>query len=554
MPPPARLACNISGCGFATTTTRNLEFHRHRAHKSSSVTPPSFALSPTADAPDTLELRLLAASSSNDSNVAIDAIFRVAENGFIEDIRRCAYLCRATRREEGFWSRVVTVGCGKLGRTHLMLAAHRNDIARIDWLIERGAPVHAVDADGWNALFYATGPESFNALLAQGANAESVDFDMRTPIMEAAEENDAARVRWLLDCGVPSDALDSNRCNELFFARSAEVVEVLLAEGVDFLHCDSAGYHAVEHAIRNGCVDVVRAMCDIIAKPSPLLSDEDNDTLERDRKEILDMALETASAVGSAPAARILLAAGAEPTASILGNTASAAVVHAFFDAGVDPEITEDGKSAFEIAATAEHVYEDVVKALLAGPMRGRKRAKSKPSELRLVFGSLENVRALLSAGIDPNVFTSGGAPFLYTCINEPENTTEEKRETLRLLVKHGVDINARDEYGSTPLIWAVTNENTEVALALIKLGADVNLVDADKQTALHCAVLFDSVDVVRALRLVGAKSFKDKDGKLPEDYSTARGSAMETALWTVQNHFRGGAQRGGAGATGGRR
>ena len=46
--------------------------------------------------------------------------------------------------------------------------------------------------------------------------------------------------------------------------------------------------------------------------------------------------------------------------------------------------------------------------------------------------------------------------------------------------IKHGVEINAQDMYGMTPLHYALRSENAEAAIALLKAGANPNLPNQD--------------------------------------------------------------------------
>ena len=51
--------------------------------------------------------------------------------------------------------------------------------------------------------------------------------------------------------------------------------------------------------------------------------------------------------------------------------------------------------------------------------------------------------------------------------------------------ISNGADVNARNEFGSTPLIWAIkNNENPAVIEVLLNAGADVNAKDKDGSTA----------------------------------------------------------------------
>jgi ankyrin repeat protein len=71
--------------------------------------------------------------------------------------------------------------------------------------------------------------------------------------------------------------------------------------------------------------------------------------------------------------------------------------------------------------------------------------------------------------------------------------------------IRDGVEVDARDSIGVTPLMDAARTGNARLAKRLIELGADVNAADRCGYTPLIMAALFDHVDVVRLLLDRGA-------------------------------------------------
>ncbi len=77
------------------------------------------------------------------------------------------------------------------------------------------------------------------------------------------------------------------------------------------------------------------------------------------------------------------------------------------------------------------------------------------------------------------------------------------------------------DDYGWTPLHYAVHRGNMRVIKELIKMRASLNTKDKKGRTPLHIAVANDNMDVVKCLLSEGAKlNFKDSSGLLPIHYA----------------------------------
>mmetsp|Transcript_22725 Transcript_22725/g.49654 ORF Transcript_22725/g.49654 Transcript_22725/m.49654 type:complete len:333 (-) Transcript_22725:518-1516(-) len=111
---------------------------------------------------------------------------------------------------------------------------------------------------------------------------------------------------------------------------------------------------------------------------------------------------------------------------------------------------------------------------------------------------ALENVKALLQHGADPN-YKGDLKPDNYGIIREaptPIHRAVHSRsvDVLKLLASHGGDVNASVD-GCTPLQAALTEEVTErgalleTIAALVELGADVKVLDENGNTLMHLAV-----------------------------------------------------------------
>jgi hypothetical protein len=81
--------------------------------------------------------------------------------------------------------------------------------------------------------------------------------------------------------------------------------------------------------------------------------------------------------------------------------------------------------------------------------------------------------------------------------------------------VKAGADVNSRDEFGATALMWGALRGYHDVVAVLLSLKADPNLQDTRGQTALHRAAMRGKSDIVKLLLDSGAdRTLKDAAGK----------------------------------------
>jgi ankyrin repeat protein len=91
--------------------------------------------------------------------------------------------------------------------------------------------------------------------------------------------------------------------------------------------------------------------------------------------------------------------------------------------------------------------------------------------------------------------------------------------EVKRLVIDCGLDPNARNRIGSTPLHDAAWSGHPEVVRFLLERGVDPNVRNNDGWTPLHSAAKNCHVDVARVLLDHGADpTIRDNEGRTPLD------------------------------------
>jgi ankyrin repeat protein len=204
---------------------------------------------------------------------------------------------------------------------------------------------------------------------------------------------------------------------------------------------------------------------------------------------------------------RLLLSRGADPTTRsqsrvdaltiALLHPGTSGVVTMLLDAGAAVEPPED----MRVRRTA------IAAAALAGDLpnvqlllhRGAKPSLDAVSDA-LTFGHTDVVRTLVEAGADVTGVDSTGINLLHwaAITNRPS--------MIPILAKAGVPINAIDDFGYTPLMYAATVDegDTNTLRALIAAGANPALKNDDGRTPIQQAKKFGHSEIVRALEASG--------------------------------------------------
>lgn len=129
--------------------------------------------------------------------------------------------------------------------------------------------------------------------------------------------------------------------------------------------------------------------------------------------------------------------------------------------------------------------------------------------------GNLKSARYHLAKGAKVNARAHSGKTPGRTAIMWA--AFRGRKELVKLLIDHGAEINAKDDWkgnmtrpdgtdGWTPLIFAADSDHEEVVKILIEQGADVNVKTKSGITALILANLWKNEEMIKMLKQAGAK------------------------------------------------
>lgn len=137
---------------------------------------------------------------------------------------------------------------------------------------------------------------------------------------------------------------------------------------------------------------------------------------------------------------------------------------------------------------------------------------------LAAAAGHFEVVKALLNAKADPNIgaltFHAGEYQTLMAAMNRCNKDWEK---ILDAMIAAGGEVNPKQAFSKSPLMYAITRYDSVMVKALIAKGADVNLKTERGTTPLMTAVMSRAatLDIVKLLLAAGADpNARDNEGK----------------------------------------
>jgi ankyrin repeat protein len=357
-------------------------------------------------------------------------------------------------------------------------AASRGDVKIIELLLDAGAKINLRDGDGYTPLAIVKHKkkdyeEIIKFIIDKGDHTINLrDIQGRTPLMEAALNEDVAETRLLLKKGAEVDMQDNKGVTALLHVLSSEddkrpskdylgLVKLLVNDGANVNGMNDSGQERLWGGVKNGIIeDIKKAIAD---------------------------------------------------------------------GANIN-EIDEYGYTALSFAKRKKNDYVKSIKLLIdrgADIINERDFRGETPLMKAAENGDLAKTKSWIEKGADVNMQDDLGYTALHNALALGEDNDIWKQEDMwppsqskgylglvTLLVNAGANINLKTNQGEMPLMEA---NSPEAAALLLKKGAGAHINDTDDlgETALMQAALQDHPEVVKLLLEDGA--FPDMRNKKGE-------------------------------------
>ncbi len=454
------------------------------------------------------------------------------------------------------------------GMTALHWAAYKDDLETARLLLQAGASVNAVTRiNALTPLIMASkngNAALIAALLQAGADSNTATTDGMTPLMAAAAAGSVDAAAILLDHGADPNAKEAGHGQTALMFAAAEnrgaLISLLAARGADL-------------KIATTVVKLEAAKLDDNGNPIPVKKGDE--TITGGNSFMGGMtALLFAARDGNLDAVRALLQAGADIN-QVSGGEHSSPLVIAIanghyevgkflLDHGANPNIANvDGLTPLYAVINMQYApvswapnpltdqekitHLDLMKALLdhgADPnVRLKKKLWFSPSSHDQQWinptgatafwraaqaTDVAAMRLLVSKGADPKIPTNGGTTALMIASglgwagNFSQTNSDTWMDSVKYCVQLGLDVNAADAQGYTPLMGAAWRGNNDIIQFLADNGARLDarnkkgwsVTDMANGPALRSSVPMTHPETIAYLVKLGAPALTEIQGE----------------------------------------
>lgn len=350
----------------------------------------------------------------------------------------------------------------------LLSAAASGDVDAIEALLSAGARTDYVDVKGLSAIDHANDGSVVQLLVDHGVDIDGV-FGGSTALIWAVQEGAVTRAAALLEAGASTDIRDSNDLSALDYAKSAEIVALLLRHGADIHSLEREGRTALMFASKMGLSEKVEMLLQAGAR-ADLRDAEDISALDCAKgTEVISLLLQNGVEVnGRDQKGRTALMFHSD-----FGDEEEVALL---LEAGADIRIRDTtGKTALHHASTGQITEQLLRQGAAINDLAGR--SDQSPLMRASFLEQLDKVEVLLAHGASVNLRNAMGDSALYEA---------QGAAITQMLLDNGADIDAAVHTGMTPLMDAAEEGDLDKVRVLLNAGAQTNLRDGSGGTALH--------------------------------------------------------------------
>jgi len=280
-----------------------------------------------------------------------------------------------------------------------------------------------------------------------------------------------------------------------------KTVKDLLRKGYNPDSAYSTGLTALNYAIDNGNIGIVKLLLNAGANPNALYEGSSPlyYAIMSNNPQVVELLLRYKADLNVEDNGSSLL--------YLAIVNASRQVIKVLLDARANPDSVNSGNGLTPLMLACGKGKKEIVKLLLKAGANPDPTDPTRMTPLMLACrkGRIEIVKLLLSLHVEPDRSDMYGWTALSYTIENPIPEPETLIPIIKVLLDAGADPNVIHD-GSSILYYAIMSKNPEpVVKLLLEAGADPNVEDDESPPVLQYAIEFRNLAIIRYLLIAGA-------------------------------------------------